>query len=100
MSHKPDIHLNAEMSEVCKRLAAAAVAKDMERAMAAPQGHGATFGGRTRATALGDRGGRPGRKPEHTQALAGHLDYEAQVQYTDDVAEAAAVEGFISEAGQ
>jgi hypothetical protein len=100
MSHKPDINLNAEMSEVYKRLAAAAVAKDMERALAAPQGHGATFGGRTRATSLGDRAGRPGRKPEHTQALADNLEYDVQVQQAQAVVDAAAIEGFISEGGQ
>jgi len=100
MSHKPQIHLNASIQEVCKRLAKAAVEADINRAMAAPQGHGASFGGRTKVTSLGDRKNASGHGPEHKWALLDLLFAEAQMREHQAVMDAAAVDGFISEGGQ
>jgi len=102
MSHKPQVHLDASIQEVCKRLAGQAVQKDTELGFrkAEQAGHTAQFGLRSKVTSLGDKKHRSGHSPEHSQAILDNLEAEALVEQAQAVVDAAAVEGFISEGGQ
>jgi hypothetical protein len=94
--------LDASIQEVCKRLAAEAVQKDMELGFKKAESvrHTAQFGLRSRATSLGDHKHRSGHSPEHTKALLEELARLEQLEQAQAVVDAAAVEGFISEGGQ